>query len=113
MSAPPASEDTFGIRAVSMLSVISARKVDFAENVMHRLHDSSRPKLADSSGRGRWNEFRKGLVQLVAELDWRLFVTSSELEKRTLNLSTKLEDLDRQAIWMELEKRLAKKLGIN
>jgi hypothetical protein len=112
MSTPSPPEDTRGIRAVSTLSVISGRKVDFVTNALRRLHDLSHQNLERAPTSKELNNLEKELVEAVAELDWHLFVTTSEQTQRKLNLNTRLEDLNRQEIWTQIEKRLGKKLGL-
>ena len=51
-------------------------------------------------------ELERSLPDVVASLDWRLFVTEPEMEKRRLVLSTRLDDLDLRAIWEAIEEKL-------
>lgn len=99
---PFPDEDRPGVRAVSTLSVIAARKVDFVTNAIHRARDALTPRQLD--------HLRTDLVNAVDKLDWRLFVTDIERVQRKLNLGTKLEDLDRRTIWEAVEQKLGRHL---
>jgi len=113
MRTPGPTEDTWGVRAVSTISAIAARKVDFITNTVRRLRSAFRPVADRTLSSAELNDLQRDMVKVVGELDWRLFVTETELEQKKLNLDTRLEDLDRQRIWRALEKRLGKKLGLN
>jgi hypothetical protein len=94
------------MRAIGTLAVVTARKVDFVSNVLNRLGKNDNadvPKHSTDLDRGH---ARRELVAAVAQLDWELFVRTSEIERRKLNLRIRLEDLDREAIWKALEKQL-------
>jgi hypothetical protein len=106
MAGASPSQDKWGIAAVSVISVVSARKVDFVENLLRQLQDGSSSITGTRFDPARLRALQSQLVKAVAELDWRLFVTEQELERRELTLGTRLENLDKRMIWIELEKGL-------
>ncbi len=103
------SEDRMGVRAVSTLAVLAARKIDFLANSLRRLEESV--GKGELGVVGDIPVLRRGLVEAVRRLDWHYFVTGSELSNRRLNVNTRLQDLDRRAIWVELERMLNQELG--
>jgi hypothetical protein len=111
MAGASLSQDKWGIAAVSVLSVVSARKVDFVENLLRQFQDRSRSITRTRYEPGKLRAFESDLVSAVAELDWRLFVTELELNHRKLMLGTRLENLNKRLIWNELEKRLGRQLN--
>ena len=106
------ADEPFNIRTVRFLTVISARRVDFVGVAVNRLLRFSRTDTKDKRLPHNSSEVKERLAETVAELDWRLFVTPQERKERMLNLSTRLENLDREAIWKAVEKRLGKKLSV-
>jgi len=93
-------------RAVSILSVLVARKTDFVERALRDFQAKACRSRELSEDREEIDRIRSNLVEIVAQVDWRLFVTEEESERRVLYLATKLDDLNRRAIWREIEKQL-------
>jgi hypothetical protein len=93
-------------RAVVILSVLVARKTDFVECALHDFQ-ARVSQSRELSGHGEdIDPIHSKLVEIVARMDWRSFVTGDETERRVLNLATKLEDLDRDAIWSQIQKQI-------
>jgi hypothetical protein len=109
MGAPPA-QGISGVRAVSRLSVIAARKVDFANNAIHRLTVSSNAAEGRAPTADEIQALLPDLVKVIGELDWRLLVSEAEASNERLDLNTRLEDLNLDAICEEIERRLGRKL---
>jgi len=100
------SEDRWGVRAVSVISVVSARKVDFAAQTVMRYRELNHSSREDGAPPPRRSPSVNELVKLIGRLNWRLFVTPSESTARKLNPQTTLEDLDREAIWSEVARQM-------
>ncbi len=93
-------------RAVSILSVLVARKTDFVECALREFQAKASRSRELSEDREDIDRIHSKVVEIVAQIDWRLFVTEEESEMRVLDLATKLDDIDRRAIWNEIEKQL-------
>jgi hypothetical protein len=106
MDERPPREDRKGVRAICTLSVIAGRKIDFVNVALHELAESQHPVGRRPLEPTEIAKVKRGLSDVVAGLDWRLFVTGSESAARRLKLTTTLQDLDREAIWSEVESRL-------
>jgi hypothetical protein len=106
MDDPTGPEDRSGVRAICTISVIAGRKIDFVNVALHELAGDTDPALSGSFGARNLARTKIRLTDTVAGLDWRLFVTASEMENRRLKLTTTLDDLDRRAIWSEIANRL-------
>jgi len=85
------------------LSVIVARKTDYLQSLLARLGRDLR-RLSPGEG----ESLREGLARAVSEMGPRLFVTRSEISARRLNPRVRLEDLNQEAIWRELERSLTR-----
>ena len=92
----PSSTELRARRAVCVLSVITARKADFVECALRQLR----------GGAPMPPGFVAAVVDAIAKLDWKFFVTERETVSRVLNLSTDLAELNRDAIWLELDSAL-------
>jgi hypothetical protein len=111
MGAPEPAEDRWGVRAVCVISVVAARKVDFAAQAVERYRKLLRSTRKDVSLPSGTDGALDELIKLIGRLDWRLFVTPSELAGRKLNPQTVLEDLDRAGIWSVVDRQLGNLIG--
>lgn len=98
--------DRRGIIVVSALTVIAARKVDFASGFMAELRKSSASVDSQFHSRTGLERAERKIVEIVAQLDWELFVTNEEREHRMLNPETRIEDLDRRKLWKGVQDKL-------
>jgi hypothetical protein len=107
MSAPEPSEvDRRLKRAVSNLSVLVARKTDFVNCALRGFQSKLTQSRISFEEPAVDRLVRADLIEIVAQIDWRMFVTSDEIERRVLNLETRLEELNRRAIWREIEQQI-------
>jgi len=97
-------EDEWGVRAVSNLSVIAARKVDLAAALLRELQ--AKRRSVQFAAVVHPDNLAERIVDAVAELDWGLLVTDEERKQRKLDLATRLEDLDREEIWKHVHSKL-------
>ena len=107
MSSKESLQVTRDTRAIGNLSIVIGRKADFISLAVRRLREAT--PLQDSSedtvGGLRRTEIR--LIGAAAKVSWKFFVTESEIRNRKLDLATRLEDLDREAVWREISKRMS------
>lgn len=101
-----APEDRRGIIVVSALTVIAARKVDFASGFLTELRRSSASVDSQFAGRVELERVEKKVVEIVAQLDWELFVTKEERQHRMLDPEVRIEDLDRIKLWKAVQDKL-------
>ncbi len=101
-----APEDRRGIIVVSALTVIAARKVDFASGLLSELRKSPASVDGQFLSRTELEKAEKKIVEIVARLDWELFVTKEERERRVLNPEAGIEDLDRIRLWKGVQDML-------
>jgi hypothetical protein len=103
MTTPIPGDDPKGTKTVCIVAVISSRKADFVEAAVRGLRATDR---GDTPGHIRDKEmalFQRRLVHKVAALNPQLFITQGERDKHVLNLGTRLEDIDLDEIWGQLE----------
>ena len=99
-------EDRRGVIVVSALAIISARKVDFASAFVRGLRSEVQSVENPILDRIELGKIMDKVVRIVANLDWRLFVTKREELQERLNPKTQLEDLNREGIWARIREGL-------
>jgi len=100
-------DDRRGVIVVSALSIISARKVDFASGVIREFRSDVHSVECSDLNPGEVGKVLEKVVEIIADLDWRLFVTEEEVSRKHLNPDTRLEDLNRERIWTRVRKSLS------
>lgn len=58
------------------------------------------------AGRVELERVEKKVVEIVAQLDWELFVTKEERQHRMLDPEVRIEDLDRIKLWKAVQDKL-------
>ena len=93
---PPSDE-----KVIQSLLVIIARKADYLRSLFDRLGNKLSRLLPNDEER-----LRRKLTEIIAGMEPRLWVTRKEAQNRCLDPGIRLEDLNRQAIWNEIQSAL-------